>query len=83
MVTGVSDFYLSKLFKEFFPESCEMVIYSPKIINFHGILDLTLYILSFKKNFSFSVICIVYLHLKSYQESYQKDFLLLKYQIIL
>ena len=23
MVTGVSDFYLSKLFKEFFPESCE------------------------------------------------------------
>ena len=23
MVTGVSDFYLSKLFKEFFPESCD------------------------------------------------------------
>ena len=25
MVTGVSDFYLSKLFKEFFPESCDIV----------------------------------------------------------
>ena len=25
MVTGVPDFYLSKLFKEFFPESCESV----------------------------------------------------------